>query len=577
MAEPKSFLKDMVESRSNKDNAGTTKPSTEKVKPVSKSSGRSYDAQAFGLLKLRLGDQRQQLSVLSDYSEDTAIKLNDIYEILKDMKPVAVQSNEDSYVSSLDSFFNDNGYIPVKVLNPCCGDNNNDPNDLDKERNKNKKSWSSLAAEKAFALAAAILPVSALVESLSGNVQPAPVTTPAPLINPSPADAPIKIPQFVPPANIPGILAQPPAIANDLPPIKLPQDEFDLSPIDLIETLSTLQKLLNAMKSSPALGVGSPSKLLRGGGGAGRQILSPRGYMDPLQLSAYNVGRDNVIGDLQARKLNFIAKEMTYEADRFEFVERSTITASSSSQTNYTNASFSPPNNKSYADSPTPASNVVAPSGNGITQQQAYELALNAGFNESEARTMAAIAVAESSLNPGALNPKGKDLSYGLWQINMLGKLGVERRSDYGLNSNEELYDPATNARVAYEVYKEQGFDAWSAYSSGAYQKYVNNRVETQPNKSITSTVTRMSSGMMSGVSDFLGNLIDLSASTTMQMNMPATTSKPATAVPVNVTTPTTPAYTDVSDPLVAMGADISDMFSSLFGPGAYALKNLFK
>jgi len=73
----------------------------------------SYDAQAYGIFKIRLTDQSSQIKRMTDYSEDSSIRLNDIYEILRDIKP---KSN----VSSLDMFFNENGYIPVKVLNPCC-------------------------------------------------------------------------------------------------------------------------------------------------------------------------------------------------------------------------------------------------------------------------------------------------------------------------------------------------------------------------------------------------------------------------------------------------------------------------
>lgn len=63
-----------------------------------------------------------------------------------------------------------------------------------------------------------------------------------------------------------------------------------------------------------------------------------------------------------------------------------------------------------------------------------------------------AIALAESTGNIYAHNPNPPDDSYGLWQINMLGDLGPDRRARYNLRSNEELFDPATNARVAYSL-----------------------------------------------------------------------------------------------------------------------------
>ena len=117
------------------------------------------------------------------------------------------------------------------------------------------------------------------------------------------------------------------------------------------------------------------------------------------------------------------------------------------------------------------------PAGANVTQQQAYNLALQAGFSSSEARTMAAIAVGESGLNSSAYNGNVRtgDNSYGLWQINMLGDLGPERRREFGIQSNDELFDPLTNARAAYEIYKQQGFNAWSVYRNGVHNQYLDN------------------------------------------------------------------------------------------------------
>ena len=101
------------------------------------------------------------------------------------------------------------------------------------------------------------------------------------------------------------------------------------------------------------------------------------------------------------------------------------------------------------------------------------DLAKKAGFQGEDAAIMGAIAAAESSGNPRAFNPKGRDLSYGLWQINMLGGMGPERRRQFGISNNEELYNPETNAKAAKTIYDQQGFKAWSVYTSGAYKKYL--------------------------------------------------------------------------------------------------------
>lgn len=108
-----------------------------------------------------------------------------------------------------------------------------------------------------------------------------------------------------------------------------------------------------------------------------------------------------------------------------------------------------------------------------VNAAQATSLARQAGFNANEAVIMGAIAMAESSGNVRALNSRPPDLSYGLWQINMIGDLGPERRRQLGLRSNEDLYNPAVNARAARAIFQRQGFKAWSVYRSGAYRQYL--------------------------------------------------------------------------------------------------------
>ena len=106
-------------------------------------------------------------------------------------------------------------------------------------------------------------------------------------------------------------------------------------------------------------------------------------------------------------------------------------------------------------------------------------LAVEGGFTPEQAKIMAAIALAESSGKTRALNDNTEtgDLSYGLWQINMIDyptyKLGEERRKQMKLKDNDELYDPAINVRAAKMIFDQQGYDAWSVYKSGAYKKFL--------------------------------------------------------------------------------------------------------
>ena len=127
--------------------------------------------------------------------------------------------------------------------------------------------------------------------------------------------------------------------------------------------------------------------------------------------------------------------------------------------------------------------NVVTPSKAGAAPPPAGSLdkakltglAADAGFSDDDAKIMAAIALAESSGNPSALNNTSStgDLSYGLWQINMINKLGPERVQQFGINTYDELYTPEINAKAAKTIHESQGFEAWSVYKSGAYRKYL--------------------------------------------------------------------------------------------------------
>jgi Lysozyme like domain len=105
-----------------------------------------------------------------------------------------------------------------------------------------------------------------------------------------------------------------------------------------------------------------------------------------------------------------------------------------------------------------------------LSTLEIYALARQAGFsqNDEEAVIATAIALAESSGNPGAHNDNQQtgDDSFGLWQINMIGDLGPERRRQFGIASNDQLLDPPTNARAARSVFTaaNASFTPWSTF-----------------------------------------------------------------------------------------------------------------
>lgn len=106
-----------------------------------------------------------------------------------------------------------------------------------------------------------------------------------------------------------------------------------------------------------------------------------------------------------------------------------------------------------------------------MNQADIAQLAASVGFPDPA--LAAAIAMGESSGNPNAYNGRGDDQSYGLWQINMKGSLGPARRAQFGLTSNEQLYDPVTNARIAVAIFNQQGYGAWGAYTNGSYRRFM--------------------------------------------------------------------------------------------------------
>ncbi|MEV6828703.1 transglycosylase SLT domain-containing protein [Amycolatopsis sp. NPDC051102] len=112
-----------------------------------------------------------------------------------------------------------------------------------------------------------------------------------------------------------------------------------------------------------------------------------------------------------------------------------------------------------------------------MTKLSAGEIARHAyaaGFRGQGLTTAVAVALAESGGRTTAHNATPPDDSYGLWQINMLGALGPERRHQYHLKSDDQLFDPDTNARVANRISGDgHDFTPWSTYTNGAYKHHL--------------------------------------------------------------------------------------------------------
>ncbi|WP_410566913.1 type VII secretion target [Amycolatopsis sp. cmx-4-61] len=109
-----------------------------------------------------------------------------------------------------------------------------------------------------------------------------------------------------------------------------------------------------------------------------------------------------------------------------------------------------------------------------LSAEQIARHAYTAGFRGQGLTTAVAVALAESGGRTTAHNATPPDDSYGLWQINMLGALGPERRRLYHLKSDDQLFDPGTNARVANRISGDgHDFTPWSTYTNGAYKHHL--------------------------------------------------------------------------------------------------------
>lgn len=119
-----------------------------------------------------------------------------------------------------------------------------------------------------------------------------------------------------------------------------------------------------------------------------------------------------------------------------------------------------------------------------LSQSDIYTLAKSVGLSDSRAKVASAIAMAESGGDPNNHNPDAStgDDSYGLWQINMLGSMGPERRKKFGISDNSQLYDPQINAKAMASLSQGGGnFTDWTTYTTTdpkrSYQRFMGNTV----------------------------------------------------------------------------------------------------
>lgn len=93
------------------------------------------------------------------------------------------------------------------------------------------------------------------------------------------------------------------------------------------------------------------------------------------------------------------------------------------------------------------------------------DIALQVGWQPDEWPKLGRIIARETgrTCDPTVLNDNAQtgDLSFGLTQINMRGKLGPDRLLRCSLTKFEDLWDPATNLRCARVLFERAGWEPW--------------------------------------------------------------------------------------------------------------------
>ncbi len=101
--------------------------------------------------------------------------------------------------------------------------------------------------------------------------------------------------------------------------------------------------------------------------------------------------------------------------------------------------------------------------GHQMTKAAVLSLAKTTGFPNPELAV--AIATAESGRVPHAVTRSSREVSVGLWQINLLAHPEF---------TEEQMKVPELNAKAAYKISKHgNDWRPWTVYKTGAYKKYL--------------------------------------------------------------------------------------------------------
>jgi hypothetical protein len=100
-----------------------------------------------------------------------------------------------------------------------------------------------------------------------------------------------------------------------------------------------------------------------------------------------------------------------------------------------------------------------------LSPEELKDLLYQVGFRGERLREAWGTVMKESTGRPRSHNDNREtgDNSYGLFQINMIDSLGPARLKQYGLESNKDLFNPLTNAKIAFQM--SNGGKNWSGWN----------------------------------------------------------------------------------------------------------------
>jgi hypothetical protein len=201
---------------------------------------------------------------------------------------------------------------------------------------------------------------------------------------------------------------------------------------------------------------------------AGAQAIGAANYLNK------KTDKPNEQLSLIEQQLAKFNQRQTDATNKINSIESETYTAPASSGSSTTDSPK--PTQGSPVSTSTSAQQSFSADGV-MSKQSIKDLAIGAGFSPDQAGIVVGIAGGESGYDPtnstrrsGLYADSGED-SVGLMQINW----GYHKDSGWlqglGINSREDLFDPAKNMKAAKYLYDGRGgFGDWTVYNEGIYK-----------------------------------------------------------------------------------------------------------